>query len=97
MKTVRGDETTDSKRQFSMPSAGHRERLLKLVKYRWTRFAPRVLSKYEHLGQSKCALSYFSKGDSIFFSSRKETVLLDLYFLGLSPKKKKIKTMNLFG
>ena len=27
MKTVRGDETTDSKRQFSMPSAGHRERL----------------------------------------------------------------------
>ncbi|KAF3834055.1 hypothetical protein F7725_025259 [Dissostichus mawsoni] len=34
MKTVRGDETTDSKRQFSVPSAGHWQRPLKLVKYR---------------------------------------------------------------
>ncbi len=72
MKTVCGDETTDSKkkkRQFSMPSAGHRERLLKLVKYRWTRLHCMCRATLRIRDEVRVLLSYFSKGD-YFFSER---------------------------
>lgn len=52
--------------QKSMPSAGHRERLLKLAKCRWDLFAKHVLSNFEHLRQSTSALSCFSKDDKYF-------------------------------
>lgn len=66
MKTVRGDETTDSKRQFSMPSAGHRERLFEACKVQMDSLAQHVPSKSEHFETKParfCPL--FSKGDSI--------------------------------
>lgn len=85
MKTVRGDETTDSKRQFSMPSAGHRERLFEACKVQTDSLAQHVPSKSEHFEDEARALlsSFFPKGDSISFFlgfSWKDPARLDLYF-----------------
>lgn len=71
MKTVCGDETTDSKRQFCVPSAGHRGRLLKLVKHRRTRLHYTcwvTLSIWDKV--CMLCLIFFSKGDSILSLER---------------------------
>lgn len=71
MKTVCGDETTDSKRQFCVPSAGHRGRLLKLVKHRRTRLHYTcwvTLSIWDKV--CMLCLIFFPKGDSILFLER---------------------------
>lgn len=61
-----------------------------LQKYGLDSLAQRVSSNSEHLRQSVFALSYFSKGESVFlfdfYFSWKHQTLLDLYFWGLCPK-----------
>lgn len=74
MKTVCGDETTDSKRQFSMPSAGHGE-TFEACKAQTDSPALHVLSNSEHLRQSMHALSYFFQKVTIFFSWKDQALI----------------------
>lgn len=84
MKTVCGAEATDSK---DMPSAGHRDRVLKVTKYGLDSLAQQVSSNSEHFRQSVIALScFFQKVTIFFFLSWKDQAPLDLYFLELCPK-----------
>lgn len=70
MKTVRGDETTDSKKTVFSAQCWPQGETFKACKVQMDSPALHVLSNSERLQQRTRASSYFSKGDSIFFLER---------------------------
>lgn len=76
MKTVRGDETTDSKKTVFSAQCWPQGETFKACKAQMDSPALHKLSNSKRLQQRTRALSYFSKGDSIF--PWKDPALLDL-------------------